>query len=86
MKIQVTQDHIDKGVPRLPDRCLVSLAIQEQFSEKVMVGSLSYSIGEYNGRFIDSAHARIIQYDLGHGMTPFELEIDYVDTSNTETH
>ncbi len=86
MKIQVTQDHIDKGVPRLPNRCPVSLAIQEQFSEKVMIGSLSYSIGKYNGRFIDSVCARIIQYDLDRGMEPFEFEIDYENQSNPTTH
>ncbi len=82
MKIQVTQEHIDKGRPRLPRRCPVSLAIQEQFSEKVLVGSLSYTIGEYNGIFTDSVYARITQYDMDRGMTPFELEIDYVDQSN----
>lgn len=83
MLIQVTQEHIDKGVPCIPDRCPISLAVKPHFPDlKVLVGSLSYSIGEYNGRFIDSVHSRIVQYDLGHGMEPFELEIDYVDQSD----
>jgi len=83
MKIQVTQDHIDKGKPRLPKCCPIALAIQSHFPNlKVSVGNPSYHIGDYCGMLLDSISARISAFDQDLKMEPFELEIDYVDPCN----
>lgn len=83
MKIQVTQDHIDKGKPRRHYYCPIALAIRSHFPNlKVSVGNPSYTIGDYRGRFVLSVSIIISKYDQDFGMEPFELEIDYVDPSD----
>jgi len=75
MKIQITQEHIDQGIPGCKENCPIALAYKEQFPKK--------KISIHNGRiFIDGEEygcGHVIQqfirdFDEGKSISPFHIE------------
>ncbi len=86
MKIQITQQHIDKGIPGCKENCAIALAYKEQFPEK--------KISIHNGRIIidgvEFGFGGIIQqfirdFDEGKSISPFHVdhEPDHYDYYST---
>ena len=82
MKIKVTQEHIDQGVPGSPSECPVSLAITEQTSlvNCVIHTSIAFYKPPYNINLLGTFPAGreinefIAKFDAGKYVTPCELE------------
>lgn len=71
MKIEVTQEHIDKGTPCTASDCPVALAIGHNcrvYIHSVTINGLKYSIPENVTDFID-------RFDAGHSVQPFTFEL-----------
>lgn len=82
MKIQVTQEHIDKGVQHDCNYCPIALACRDAGLEDATVGYSQISwgkVGERVHRFTpQAAVTAAIKFDsplLG-GMVPFEFELE----------
>lgn len=87
MKIQVTQDHINTGIPKCPGHCPVSIAIQENIRNKhVRVGYDTVKI-ENDVFFIHNmpVYCEVAQwindFDMGLPVEPIEFQIDYPDSA-----
>lgn len=81
MKIQVTQDDIDRGTPRDNKTCALAVSIQRQTNLKyvsIAVGSV-YS-GPYENRIIthlsDDVCDWYMTFDKGLPVKPFEFELE----------
>lgn len=79
MKITVTQEDIDHGIPRLSSRCAISHAIRRQTGEwgdisltiiKVRIGGV-----QYYGNAPKAARQFIRDLDAGRPVEPFSFDL-----------
>lgn len=82
MRIQVTQYHIDKGVPEDDRRCPVALAIQDAGLPDVRVGQNRDTIEVYGNMYAGTspypgAVADFVRaFEHGEPVEPFEFQLD----------
>ena len=76
MIIQVTQKHIDAGIPRRPYDCPIALALTDALLSQVSVGM--YTFGNYSifGYLPQNAQDFRAAFDSQLKMEPFEFEIE----------
>ena len=75
MKIQVTEEHIKKGIPENCESCAVALAVQEQLPN-------NYNVGVFKGGEDDAVYFGIHNKhnDLVIGNTIHKRDLDNLDT------
>lgn len=75
MKINVTQEDIDRGIPESCDKCAVALAVQRETKERVTVSPEEIRIGNklYDTPII--AAKFIESYDSLDDVSPFSFEL-----------
>ena len=77
MKVCITEDHIKRGFPGVPDSCPIALALREDHGwEDVEIVSASAWIGKERIMLPDAARSFIADFDWGDGVEPFEFEIE----------
>lgn len=76
MKIEVTQEHIDSGIPAACNCCPIALAISEETGESVTVGGEAV---HFQGRSLilpREVSAFIHSFDADGEVEPFSFELD----------
>lgn len=76
MKISVTQDHIDAGLPRSPFSCPIALACQEAGLDNPGVDQVFIDAVGVHAAIPPAASCFIGDFDGGRSVQPFEFEID----------
>ena len=81
VKIQVTQEHIEHGIPNNCSCCPIALAVQEVFPRQIVeVGQFDLTVGgtkrhlEYE--LPEEASDFVEQFDMGHYVRPFDFELE----------
>lgn len=83
LKINVTQECIDAGVPTEPAHCPIAVAVENMGAYNIEIGS-DWAIAEWNDRVINtelplSAQEFIAAFDEDKPVEPFEFEIEIKD-------
>jgi len=80
MKIKVNQVHIDNGEARNCERCPVALALQDAglFEPSIGYSTLYAGVNRDEYEFPDVVGSKILAFDDGLGMEPFEFKIKKV--------
>lgn len=83
MKIQVTQEDINKGLRGVPDSCHVALAVKKALNTaKVEVGDGFISWNHWSTKTnwnkgkIEIVEMFVRAFDKGYDVTPFEFELE----------
>ena len=76
MKVRVTQEHIDEGIPQECGFCPIAIAIRDQYpNESINVDGEEITIGDNHYLTPESAADFIHRFDFGGKVSPFEFEL-----------
>jgi hypothetical protein len=76
MRIEVTQQHIDKGIRRSAYHCPVAQALSEATGDIWTTGRWDAGNGTVNVLLPEDVVERIIRYDDTREMQPFAFEME----------
>ena len=84
MKVEVTQEHIDRGQRKAHCYCPVALALKDVgVKEPVVFGGYFRALGDTEDtKLPPKVDDFVLAYDLGLKVTPFTFDLDLSDPSN----
>jgi hypothetical protein len=87
MKIEVTQEHIEKGVPEEECNCPIALAIRDAFNVEeleVSVNATVIRVGFDHCPTPEEAEAFVCDFDDGRSVRPFTFDLPIEEETTNE--